>query len=213
MAPNHSPQPRATVLTFGRFLNRPPLERAAMVGQVRRSREAKSGFNPYTKFCAAIHADLAFGTPGKHRAEAVRTVHPRYRALYQELDQGIARYFETLPDLAEFGVEKLHNVLVARSGLIINLNPQLGLRYPDGHVEAIYLWFDEQEPHEETALALLHLMDQHMADIYPNATACLLDVRRGRAHYLAPTPGHRIDRFIEGQAAAFVSNWGAVAAA
>jgi hypothetical protein len=213
MASNHPPQPRATVLTFGRFLNRPPLERAAMVGQVRRSREAKSGFNPYAKFVAAVQADLSFGTPGTHRAAAVQTVDPRYRALYQELDQGIGRYFETLPNLAELRAEKVRSALVARSGLVINLNPQLGLRYPDGHVEAVYLWFDEQEPHPETVLALLHLMDQQMADIHPDATACLLDVRRGDAHYLTPTPAHRIDRFIDGQAAAFVANWGAAAVA
>jgi hypothetical protein len=203
--------PHATALVFGRYLQKAPLDKAFFVDEVRRSQETRRGFNPYSKFCAACRADLRFGTPGRQLAEAIRTVHPRYQPLYRELAAGYTTYLAGLADLSTCSEQKIHNAVAVRTGLTLNLNPHLGLRRGDGTVEATYLWFDPIPPPPESAAVLLRLMGQHMEIIHPGAIPVVLDVRRGQGHRTLNVPPTRIDRYIDGQAAAFVTNWAAVA--
>jgi hypothetical protein len=203
--------PYATALAFGRYLQRAPLDKAPFVDELRRSHQTRRGFNPYSKFCAACRADLRFGTPGRQLAEAVRSVQPRYRPLYQQLSAGYTTYLTGLPDTSSCSEQKIHNAVVVRAGLTLNLNPHLGLRRGDGTIEATYLWFDPIPPQPENAAVLLRLMEQHMDVIHPMAIPVVLDVRRGHAHRTISVSTTRIDRYIDGQAAAFVINWAATA--
>jgi hypothetical protein len=126
--------PYATALAFARYLQQAPLDKAPFVDELRRSQEARRGFNPYSKFCAACRADLRFGTPGRQLAEAVRTVQPRYRRLYLELSAGYRTYLAGLADTSSCSEQKIHNAVIVRRGLTLNLNPHLGLRRGDGTV-------------------------------------------------------------------------------
>lgn len=203
--------PYATALVFSRYLEKAPLDKAPFVDKVRRSQETRKGFNPYSKFCAACRSDLRFGTPGQQLAKAVCTVQSRYKLLYQALAAGYERYLIGLTDISSCSEQKIHNAVVIRTGLTLKLNPHLGLRRGDGTVEATYFWFDPTPPRPENTAVLLRLMDQHMDVIYPRAIPVVLDVRRGDAHRAISVPTTRIDRYIDGQAAAFVANWAAVA--
>jgi hypothetical protein len=208
----HNPPPYVTALGLGRYINSRPLSKAAVVDRLRRQQESTGGFNPYSKIVKAMRLDLRFGV-GDNMAEAVRDAPVHFESHYREFGRGWAQFMETLEDHAAHGHEKVRNTMVVRRGLTINLNPHFGIRRPGGDVQAVYLWFDQLEPQEETRLALLFSMESRMEDIYPGGSAVLIDVRRGQAHTLpARTRARLIDRFIDSQAAAIVANWTAVAA-
>jgi hypothetical protein len=127
------------------------------------------------------------------------------------LTAGYTTYLAGLADVSSCSEEKLHNAITVRAGLTLNLNPHLGLRRGDGTVEATYLWFDPSPPQPENAAVLLRLMEQHMDVIHRGAIPVVLDVRRGHPHRTISVSTTRIDRYIDGQAAAFVANWAATA--
>jgi hypothetical protein len=203
--------PYATALVFARYLEQAPLDKAFFVEEVRRGREIRRGFNPYSKFCAACRADFRFGSSGRHLEQAVTTVAPRYQPLYRQLVFGYRSYLRGLSDLSACSEQKIRDAVLERSGLTLKLNPHMGVRRGDGRVEATYLWFDVHPPQPEVVATLLRLISQHMESIYPTGQPVVLDVRRGRAHRTSSISPVRVDRYIDGQIAAFVANWAAAA--
>jgi len=203
--------PYATALVFARYLEQAPLDKAFFVEEIRRGREGGRGFNPYSKFCAACRADLRFGTAGQHLAQATATVAARYQPLYRQLAFGYRSYLQSLSDLPACTEQKIREAVVERSGLTLKLNPHMGVRRGNGRVEVTYLWFDVHPPRPEVIAALLRLMGQQMESIYPAGLPVVLDVRRGHAHRTSRISPVRVDRYVDGQIAAFVTNWAAAA--
>lgn len=203
--------PYATVLVFARYLEQSPLERAVYVEQLRRAAARPGGFNPYSKFCAACRAGFRFGAHRDRMTEAVSTVHSRYRPLYGQLTLGYRRYLAGLRDLDACSETKVRPGVLVRSGLVLKLNPHLGVRRGDGRVEVTYLWFDAHRPQPENVAALLWLLAASMNQIHPGGHPVVLDVRRGQAYRTLNAAPEKIERYVDGQAAAFAVNWSAAA--
>jgi hypothetical protein len=204
------PPPYATLLTFGRYVGRTGPGKAAFVGGLRRARETGAGFNPHGPFVKALKADIQFRTRGDHStlATVAGTVAPRWRPLYTALREGGLRYLASLGDPGGVELTQARDALGVLGGLTVKINPHLGLRYHDGHAEAIRLHFDEQPPPDELVVATLHLMSRHMAQILPKAEPVLVDVRRGVTHRRDPRlRPDNVERWLTGEAAAFNAMW------
>ncbi|MEJ3745783.1 hypothetical protein WEI85_21135 [Actinomycetes bacterium KLBMP 9797] len=207
-----APAPYATLLTFTRYVGRTGPRKATFVSGARRQRESGSGFNPHGTLVKALKADIQFRTDGKHLAAAVDSVRPRWRPLYEALAPGALAYLRSLGDPAHVGLAQARDALGVLGGLSVKINPHLGLRYDDGHAEAVRLHFDPEPPADEAVVATLHLMSRHMSQVLPHAEPVLVDVRRGVAH--RPDPAVRADeveRWLTGEAAAFTAIWTAAA--
>jgi len=210
--------PYATLLSFTRYVGRTGPRKATFVGGLRRQRESGSGFNPHGQLVKALKADIQFHTGGTHLSAVVDQVKPRWRPLYEALVPGALRY---VASLGESGRESGTDIQLAQTrdalgilgGLSVKINPHFGLRYADGHAEAVRLHFDEDPPLDEAAVATLHLMARHMDQVLPNAEAVLVDVRRGEVLRADPAvKPTEVERWLAGEAAAFSAMWGAAAA-
>jgi hypothetical protein len=121
---------------------------------------------------------------------------------------GALRYLETLETPVE--VTPTRDALCMIGTLPVKINPHFGLRYADGHGEAVRLHFDEDPPLDEAAVATLHLMGRHMDLVLPNAGPVLVDLRRGEV--LRPDSAVKeaeVERWLAGEAAAFAAMWAA----
>jgi hypothetical protein len=206
--PAAAPMPYATLLGFTRYVDRTGPAKATFVGGLRKQRASRSGFNPHGQLVKALKADIAFHTDGRHLAEVADVVKPRWRPLYEALVPGAVRYLQSLGDLSAIDLAQTRDALALLGGLPVKINPHLGLRYDDGHAEAVRLYFDEQPPSQEAVLATLHLMDRHMDQVLPHAEPVLVDVRRGRAYH-RPTGVRpdQVESWLAGEAAAFTTTW------
>ena len=207
-----TPLPYATLLGFTRYVDRTGPAKATFVGGLRKQRASRSGFNPHGQLVKALKADIAFHTDGGHLTEIAKAVKPRWRPLYEALVPGALAYLRSLGDLSAVEVVPTRDALGLLGGLPVKINPHLGLRYDDGHAEAVRLHFDEQPPSQEAVLATLHLMARHMDQVLPHAEPVLVDVRRGRAHRRAPgVRGEQVEQWLAGEAAAFTAIWSTAA--
>ena len=209
-----STAPYATLLTFSRYVERTGPAKATFVGGLRRARQARSGFNPHGQFIKALKSDIQFRTRGDQLALTVvrDSVAPRWRPLYTALHAGGVRYLESLGDPASVGLAQIRDALAVVGGLTVKINPQLGLRYEDGHAEAVRLHFDEQPPSAELVVATLHLMAEQMHQMLPKAEPVLVDLRRGEVHRRDPkVRPDEVRRWLAGEAAAFTAMWGTAA--
>lgn len=203
--------PYATLLAFTRYVDRTGPAKATFVGSLRRQRESGGGFNPHGQFIKALKADLQFRTGGSNLTEVVKTVNPRWQRLYASLTEGAARYLETLGDPATVWLSPTREAIGMIGGLPVKISAHLGLRFDDGHTEAVRLHFDEEPPSEEAVTATLHLMAAHMDQILPHAEPILVDVRRGAAHRAqAGLRSEEVARWLSGEAAGFSAMWSAV---
>jgi hypothetical protein len=206
--------PYATLLTFSRYVERTGPAKATFVGGLRRARQDRSGFNPHGQFVKALKSDIQFRTRGDQLAltAVLDTVQPRWHALYTALHAGGVRYLESLGDPAAVGLAQIRDALAVIGGLTVKINPQLGLRYADGHAEAVRLHFDEQPPSDELVVATLHLMAEHMDQMLPKADPVLVDLRRGAVHRQDPkVRSAEVQRWLAGEAAAFTAMWSTAA--
>ncbi|GAB3803470.1 hypothetical protein [Micromonospora zhanjiangensis] len=204
--------PYATLLGFTRYVDRTGPEKATFVGGLRKQRASRSGFNPHGQLVKALKADIAFRTGGRHLGEIARTVKPRWRPLYEALVPGAVAYLHSLGDLSEVELVPTHDALGMVGDLPVKINPHFGLRFADGHGEAVRLHFDEAPPSDEAVLATLHLMDRQMDRILPGARPVLVDVRRGITHRpRSNAKASQVERWLAGEAAAFTATWSAVA--
>ncbi|MEV0135286.1 hypothetical protein AB0H83_43405 [Dactylosporangium sp. NPDC050688] len=204
--------PYATLLSFTRYVGRTGPRKASFVGGLRRQRESGSGFNPHGQLVKALKADIRFRTGGTYLNAVVDQVNPRWRPLYESVVPGALRYIESLGDLSQVEITPTRDALGMLGSLPVKINPHFGLRYADGHGEAVRLHFDEDPPQDEAAVATLHLMSRHMDLVLPNATPVLVDLRRGDV--LRPDPALKqgeIERWLAGEAAAFAAMWGMTA--
>jgi hypothetical protein len=207
-----APLPYATLLAFSRYVDRTGPAKANFVAAQRKQRASRSGFNPHGQFVKALKADLAFHTGGSHLNEIPDLVKPRWRPLYQALVPGALAYLGSLGEPRSVELAQTHDALGLLGGLPVKINPHLGLRYADGHAEAVRLHFDEAPPSDELVLATLHLMARHMDQVLPHAEPVLVDLRRGIVH--RRNPGVRTDqveRWLAGEAAAFTAIWSTAA--
>ncbi len=205
------PAPYATLLTFTRYVDRTGPAKAAYVFELRQRRAARAGFNPHGRFIKALKADIDAGTPGTHLTAAVGAVAPRWRPLYQALLPGALNYLESIVGSTRV---RPREVIGTIGGLPVKINPQLGLRRPDGRLEAVRLCFDPEPLGREAVLATLHLMERYMPAVLPDATAVLVDLRHGQIHRPEPSvKTQHLTRWLEGEAAAFAAVWNAAAAA
>lgn len=204
--------PYATLLSFTRYVGRTGPRKASFVGGLRRQRESGSGFNPHGQLVKALKADIRFRTGGTYLNAVVDQVNPRWRPLYESVVPGALRYIESLGDLSQVEIAPTRDALGMLGNLPVKINPHFGLRYADGHGEAVRLHFDEDPPQDEAAVATLHLMSRHMDLVLPNATPVLVDLRRGDV--LRPDPALKqgeVERWLAGEAAAFAAMWGTTA--
>lgn len=207
-----APVPYATLLAFSRYVGRNGPAKATFVGGLRKQRASGSGFNPHGQLVKALKADIEFRTPGTHLAAVVDVVKPRWRPLYEAIVPGAIAYLDTLGERDAVRLALTRDALGVLGGLPVKINPQFGLRYDDGRLEAVRLHLDEQPPSPETLLATLHLMARHMDQVLPHAEPVVVDVRRGLVH--RPNPAAKpdqVERWLAGEAAAFSAIWGIAA--
>ncbi|MBO4208960.1 hypothetical protein [Micromonospora echinofusca] len=207
-----APTPYATLLGFTRYVDRTGPTKASFVGGLRKQRTSRSGFNPHGQFVKALKTDIAFHTGGTHLAGVADLVKERWRPLYQALVPGATAYLHSLGDPAGVDLVRTRDALAMLGDLPVKINPHFGVRYADGRVEAVRLYFDEAPPSEEARLATLHLMAAHTDHILPHAQPVLVDVRRGEAHR---TPDgvkpDQVESWLAGEAAAFRAIWATAA--
>lgn len=216
MPATETPAPYATLLAFARYVGRSGPAKATFVGGLRRQRASQSGFNPHGSLIKALKLDVQWRTPGTHLTRVVNDVKPRWRPLYQTLLPGVLSYLESLGNLDRVHLAQARDALVVVGGLPVKINPQLALRYDDGRVEAVRLYFDPEPPSSEAALATLHLMGRHMEQVLPGATAVVVDVRRAAVHRwgaddLSEKKAADVERWLAGEAAAFSAMWSVAA--
>jgi hypothetical protein len=211
-APSATPPPYATLLSFTRYVARTGPAKATFVGGLRRQRASGHGFNPHGQLIKALKADIAFHTDGTHLTAVRTAVKPRWRPLYQVLTGGALTYLGSLGDTRRIHLAQTRDVLGLIGGLPIKVNPHLGLRYDDGHAEAVRLHLDDAPPTGETLVATLHLMARHMDQILPGADPVVVDVRRGQVHRPDPTvKPQQVEQWLAGEAAAFSAIWATAA--
>ncbi|MEV4631331.1 hypothetical protein AB0J90_34175 [Micromonospora sp. NPDC049523] len=204
--------PYATLLAFSRYVDRTGPAKANFVGGLRKQRASRSGFNPHGQFVKALKSDLAFHTGGTHVNQVPDLVKPRWRPLYQALVPGTLAYLNSLGDPRSVELAQTHDALGLLGGLPVKINPHLGLRFADGHAEAVRLHFDEAPPSDELVLASLHLMARHMDQVLPHAEPVLVDVRRGVTHRRSPSVrAEQVESWLAGEAAAFSAIWSTAA--
>lgn len=204
--------PYATLLSFTRYVGRTGPRKATFVGGLRKQRESGSGFNPHGQLVKALKTDIQFRTGGSYLSAVADQVKPRWRPLYEAVTPGALRYLESLGDPNEVTLAQTRDALTLVGGLAVKINPHFGLRYADGHAEAVRLHFDEDPPQDEAAVATLHLMSRQMEHVLPHATPILVDLRRGTV--LTPDPTVKpaeVERWLAGEAAAFSTMWGSPA--
>jgi hypothetical protein len=203
-----TPPPYATLLTFTRYVTRTGPAKATFVGGLRRQRTSGRGFNPHGQLIKAQKADIALHTGGSHLTDALAAVLPRWRPLYQVLVAGASTYLASLGDTRRIHVAQTRDVLGLIGSLPIKVNPHLGLRYDDGHAEAVRLHMDVAPPTQEALVATLHLMARHMDEIMPRAEPVVVDVRRGQVHRADPAvKPQEVEQWLAGEAAAFSAIW------
>ncbi|TQS43727.1 hypothetical protein [Cryptosporangium phraense] len=189
--------------------------RSRYVTRLRRDRDAgNTGFNADGKLIAGLKADLQFGTAGAGVTEAVATVSPRLRGRYRALAPGLLTYLRAMPERLRCAPVSLSQPTVVVADLPIKLRAHLGVQHPDGSVEVVWFWCDEEPPKSETVALVHHLLAEHLELLHPAASrVVILDVRRG-TRYEAPLgiSGHNLDGFIASEAAAFRASWSAAAA-
>lgn len=211
-SPTAAPLPYATLLGFTRYVDRTGPAKANFVGGLRKQRASRSGFNPHGQFVKALKTDIAFHTGGTHLSDVVNIVKPRWRPLYASLVPGALRYLESLGDPAAVQLAQTRDALGLLGGLPVKVNPHFGVRYEDGHAEAVRLHFDESAPSDETVLATLHLMGRHMDQVLPHAEPVLVDLRRGVTHRHDPgVKPEQVESWLAGEAAAFSAIWSTAA--
>jgi len=204
--------PYATLLAFSRYVDRTGPAKATFVGGLRRARETRAGFNPHAQFVKALKDDVRWRTGGAQLSATLDIVSPRWRPLYTALHAGGVRYLESLGDPDAVGLAQHRDAIAVLGGLSVKINPQLALRYADGHAEVVRLHFDERPPSVDLLVATLHLMTRHMDQLLPKAAPVLVDLRRGVTH--RPDPKVRpedVERWLAGEAAAFTAMWGTAA--
>jgi hypothetical protein len=205
--------PYATMLGFTRYVARTGPAKATFVGGLRRQRERRSGFNPHGQLIKALKADIAFRTGGSFLTGVTNLVKPRWRPLYETVSTGALAYLHSLGDPEDVGLAQTRDALASVGPLAVKINPHFGLRYADGHREAVRLHFDEAPPTPEAVTATLHLMGRHMDQILPNAEPVLVDLRRGTTHRIDPAArATDVESWLTGEAAAFTAMWTATAA-
>jgi hypothetical protein len=204
----------ATMLGFTRYVARTGPAKATFVGGLRRQRERRSGFNPHGQLVKALKADIAFRTGGSNLNGVVDLVKPRWKPLYEAVSPGATTYLHSLGDPENVSLAQTRDAVASVGPLAVKINPHFGLRYADGHREAVRLHFDEQPPTPEAVTATLHLMTRHMDQILPNAEPVLVDLRRGTTHRIDPAAKRGdVESWLAGEAAAFIAMWAATAAA
>ncbi len=206
------PAPYATLLAFARYVGRSGPAKASFVGGLRRQRVAQSGFNPHGSLIKALKADIRWRTSGTHLRQVPQEVKPRWRPLYEALVPGTLSYLDSLGDLGKVHLAQSRDALAVVGNLPVKINPQLALRYDDGHAEAVRLHFDPDPPAPDAVLATLHLMTRHIDHVLPGATPVVVDVRRGVVHRSEPgEPEEKkladVERWLAGEAAAFAAMW------
>ncbi|WP_203794375.1 hypothetical protein [Actinoplanes couchii] len=196
------------MLGFTRYVSRTGPAKATFVGGLRRQRERRSGFNPHGQLVKALKADIAFRTGGSYLGGVVEVVKDRWKPLYGALRDGARTYLTALGDPQQVDLAQTRDAIAVVGPLAVKINPHFGLRFADGHREAVRLHFDEAPPTPEAATAMLHLMARHMDQILPNAEPVLVDLRRGTTHRLDTTTRPAdIENWLAGEAAAFTTMW------
>jgi hypothetical protein len=205
--------PYATMLGFTRYVTRTGPAKATYVGGLRKARERRSGFNPHGQLVKALKADIAFRTGGSYLAGVVDLVKERWKPLYESVSAGAKTYLDSLGDPEQVSLAQTRDALASVGPLAVKINPHFGLRFADGHREAVRLHFDEAPPTPEAITAVLHLMARHMDQILPNAEPVLVDLRRGQVHRMdSSAKAADIESWLAGEAAAFTAMWATTAA-
>ncbi|MEV4417601.1 hypothetical protein [Catellatospora sp. NPDC049609] len=203
-----APLPYATLLAFTRYVDRSGPAKAAFVGRLRRQRETGGGFNPHSRLIKALKTDIDQHTPGTHLTEVNDQVDQRWQRLYAALTAGAASYLTSIEGQG-VRLTRTNDALAMIGNLPVRISAHFGLRYEDGHSEAVRLHFDEEAPTADLITATLHLLRSNMDQILPHAEPVLVDVRRGIAYRGEAGTGTDVDRWLTGEAAGFAAMWNA----
>lgn len=129
----------------------------------------------------ALSAILAGRRSGDDRAvceHALAEAPPARRTHYQAVMDGWLRF---LPKLADTKHVPVHTGRWRGGNLTVRVTPHLGVRYPDGHVEALFLYLKAEPLPSADARAMLWLASAAMPEACPEARPVIVDVRRSRA--------------------------------
>lgn len=157
------------------------------------SRHLHQATEPYSPardfYRRALSAILAGRRSGDDRAvceHALAEAPPARRTHYQAVMDGWLRF---LPKLADTTHVRVHTGRWRGSDLTVRVTPHLGARFPDGHVEALFLYLKAEPLPAADAKAMLWLAAAAMPEACEGAEPVIVDVRRARAfRHLPDTP-------------------------
>jgi hypothetical protein len=203
--------PRASLLSFVRYVACQGLQKAAHVSKMRRAAERESGFNPQARLFSAFKRDLQFGTAGQQLDDLCGQATAN-RAMYQALRPGLTEVLLHLPT-GPRSVLPLHEVTCVRSGLPIKIRGHVGVEYADGTREVLWFWCDPTPLSETTLAVVMTLLAQHIDDICAGAAPAVVDVRRSAIHRTVPrnVSAKMIETYVASEAASFAAGWSAAA--
>ena len=98
--------------------------------------------------------------------------------------------------------------------LTVGIRPDFAIKDAKGQVSIVKLWLKEHELAGDASRAMLWLLDRHMADLCPDATPLVVDVRREKIYPRSRRIAKRgFDAWLETEAGAMSDLWGRLAAA
>ena len=147
---------RHSMATFAKFCAANPAQKVKIV----RDRPAWAYYSPLTNFLQTYHwntNDLetlernidGFVTKQGKRGHHFSEICDAYVKFWRSRE---ASYFRVIPIDIEIG------------GLVISVNPEIGMRTPDGDCRAMKLWFNVDRPTKLAKQVLLYLMESARAN-------------------------------------------------
>lgn len=204
-------RPRVSLTTFVEYLTAGSSGRIDCVQRQRAVYEA--AYVPAGDFYADIIRAMQDGRRAGDDELAVR------RAIAKQQDDTRRTHYETIATAwlawlsTQPRMKPLHvgRAIWATAALDVGISPQFAVQLPDGSERVIVLWLKASELTSDAVKATLRLLDRHMPELRPDATASVLDVRR-RHLYLPSRRRLRkdYDGWLEAEALGFAHLWQAV---
>lgn len=155
---------------------------------VRHINQATEPYSPardfYRRILSAILAARRSGDDRVVLEHALAEAPPARRTNYQAVVDGWLRFLPQLSGTSHIGV---HTGRWRGESLTVKVTPHLAAKFPDGHVEAMFLYLKAEPLPPADAQAMLWLAAAAMPEACPDASPVIVDVRRGRAFRTVPT--------------------------
>ncbi|MCP2258358.1 hypothetical protein LX15_002052 [Streptoalloteichus tenebrarius] len=168
------------------------------------------GLSFYPRIINAIRAGRASNDDHAALAPVVEAARPAQRPHYEAVAEGWLECVRRWkPEVVPVGSTRWR-----RGELDLGITPHLGLRERDGSTHVVFLYVKERPLTRDGASVALRLMERHRDVLLPGAEPLVIDVRRRRHHRLpARVNRAKLDAWIDGEAAAYVTHWSSAAVA